>query len=474
MDYDVIVVGGGAAGLAAANSAAENGASVLIAEAGRKLGGSLALSGGVFYACCTSVQKQRGFEDSPEAMTSYILTLNQYKMDPAMVDVLSRKSGETLEWLIGLGVRFPPENLYVAGLDGALRGHRAAGRGAEIAEVLEGRLSGLANIDTAVNTRVRQLAFDPAHGVTGIVLDGEVVRARAVVLASGGFSANPEKVARLFPSASGFGDWYGYIGVSTNVGDGIDIGEAIGATITGHDRGAVLLTPNFSKDIEPYWPAWPIFVDREGNRFIDESKDYSVSPGAVLALRERECFAVFDEESRLLSRTNVASTDAKRVYAYSSWSAERIAEMVEAGKVATADTLEQLGVEIGVNGAALAATAARLNESYDRDGTDRQFFKDPSFVRPVRTPPYYAVRLRPAVIGTTHVGVKCLPGTEVLGRDGLPIPGLYAAGETVGNVLGERYAGGGNSIANSVTFGRIAGAGAAAHAKAVKAARENA
>src|SRR5690606_17277260 len=127
-------------------------------------------------------------------------------------------------------------------------------------------------------------------------------------------------------------------------------------------------------------------------------------------------------------------------------------------------SLAELGGRIGINGQALEETARRYNAGIDIDGEDHQFFKDRSFVRPVRKPPFYAIRLRPAVIGTTHTGVKCLPTTDVVGVGGSPIPGLYAAGETVGNVLGERYAGGGNSIANSVTFGRIAGAAAAARA----------
>lgn len=462
MDYDVIVVGGGGAGLSAAIMAAQAGARVLVLEAGERVGGSTALSGGVFYAAATSVQRARGIEDDPLAMFRFYMTINQYKIDPAMVRTLCQQCAGALEWLISLGVDFPPENLYSSSLDGAMRGHRAAGRGEEIIEVLDRVASGHPGIDIVVRSRVSDLVAGLSGGVAGVVLDGESVAAKAVVLATGGFSANRELLARLAPRMTKYGDWVRNTGARTSLGEGLVMGEKHGAVITGHDHVSMQLTPNFSKDFEPYMPEWLIWVDARGLRFIDETVDYSISPKVVDELPEHQCFAIFDEAARLVARQHVAVGDAKRIYDYSSWSGERLAEMADQGRVFRADTLENLAEMAGIHGPALVTTVERVNADYNAGVEDTQCFKPIKYLKPILTPPFYAVLLRPSVVGTTCAGLRCDPACHVLGQDGRPIPGLYAAGETVGNVIGERYAGGGNSIANAITFGRIAGSNAAA------------
>jgi fumarate reductase flavoprotein subunit len=127
-DYDVVVIGTGAAGLSAAALAAENGASVLMVEAAERTGGSSALSGGVFYAAGTSLQREAGIaDDSTEAMYQYYMTLNQYKLEPALVRTLCKQSTQAFEWLRAIGVGFTIDNLYASGVDKVRRGPRASG-----------------------------------------------------------------------------------------------------------------------------------------------------------------------------------------------------------------------------------------------------------------------------------------------------------------------------------------------------------
>ena len=122
-DYDVIVIGGGAAGMSTAISAHERGARVLLFEGETKLGGSTALSGGWFFAAGTSVQRAAGIhDDTPQAMFDYYAQVNQWRIDPPVVRRLCENAGAALEWLVSLGVVFPPKNLKRSGMETIARG----------------------------------------------------------------------------------------------------------------------------------------------------------------------------------------------------------------------------------------------------------------------------------------------------------------------------------------------------------------
>ncbi len=144
------------------------------------------------------------------------------------------------------------------------------------------------------------------------------------------------------------------------------------------------------------------------------------------------------------------------------WTTDRLDEQIENRKIVKADTLDELALQVGIDPAALATTVAKYNADCAR-GTDTAFFKDGSVMRPIATSPFYAREVRTAIVCLTSTGLRIDPDARVLDKADRPIAGLFAAGETTGGVLGERYIGGGNSIANAIVFGRIAGASAAAH-----------
>ncbi len=462
-DYDVIVVGGGGAGMAAAIEAADAHATVALIEADEKLGGSTALSGGVYYAAGTSVQEARGITDSVDAMFEYYMTLNQYRVDASLARTLCENAAKDLEWLIELGANFPPSELYSSGVESVPRGHPAAGRGAEIAEVLDRTVS-KRNVDVVLNSRLTDLVVDTAGAVRGIKTGDAVITANAVVLATGGFGANPYFLNKYYPDAASQAEKVWYIGNEHCLGDGLVLGEQAGADIVGFNRGLLLTTPNFKKELEVFVPGWLVYINREGRRFVNEMAEYAVMSGVIAAQTGGSCFAVFDDEARKTAKPNKQYEDAFAAGIISlNWVTDEIDSQLKTGKVLQADSFAELEEKCGIRPGSLNATLTRYNADIE-EGGDSMFFKSHEEMKPVSTPPYYAVEIFPAIVCLTSTGLRINKRTQVLDTRGQVIEGLYAAGETTGDVLGERYIGGGNSIANAIVFGRIAGQQAALQA----------
>ena len=457
-DYDVIIIGAGGAGLSAAVSANALGGRVLLVEAGSQIGGSTALSGGVFYAAGTSLQREAGIaDDTSDAAYHYYMTLNQYKIDPALVRRLCDDAPQTFEWLRAIGVSFTVDGLYASGVDKIRRGHRAEGGGAAITQALEGQLSGK-GVDIALNTRVSTLLIEQER-VAGITVDGENIRSEAVVMATGGFGANPTMLEALYPDAAAHGGLHWYIGAPTCRGDGITMATATGAKVTTPNRGLLLLTPGFAKDLESYLPGWLMMVNRDGRRFIDETIEYSVLSAALNEQTDRECFGIFDESARAEAKTT-------RHRPAPNWTADRLQDFANSGLLKRAGTLDDLAAMIDVPPATLATSVARYNRNADTS-RDSDFFKPNPMLRPIRTPPFYAARIRAAIICWTGTGLRIEVDAHVLDAADRPIPGLFAAGETTGGMFGECYASGGASIGNAIIFGRVAGHNAMRNAKGI-------
>ena len=452
-DYDVVVVGGGGAGLAAAIAAAGAGYRVLLAESQARLGGSTRLSGGVFYAGGTSVQAARGIVDSPAAVFHHYLTLNQWDVDAGVVARFCDLGPAALDWLIGLGVDYPPADLYQSGVDPVLRGHKPVGRGEAIVDALAASLKGLP-IDVALGNRVDGLVVEEGR-VRGVRARGEELSADAVVLTTGGFGQARDLIERYYSDAAAHGEWTWSMAAPGSRGDGLTLGEAVGAAITGHNRGLLLATTGFFRGHEPVTPGWLVYVDREGQRFVDELASYAVMSG-VMKRHGGVCWAILDEATRVAAVDPVGGRPT-------SWTADVLAERAERGRVARAATVAGLATAIGVDAAGLEGTVERYNTDCAL-GRDRDLFKDPSAMRPIAAPPFYGVEVRPAVVMLTSTGLRIDTDARVLDRAGRPIGGLFAAGETCGNVLGERYVAGGNAIANAIVFGRVAGESAATSA----------
>lgn len=190
---------------------------------------------------------------------------------------------------------------------------------------------------------------------------------------------------------------------------------------------------------------------------MDEDAPYAVSPG-LFEYHDGFAWAVFDEEARL----NLPE-------GYADWNASNIAVEADAGRVLRSESLHGLAEMTGMDANTLTASVERFNSTLAGSGVDPDFLRhetlrakdaDPH-LNAVSTAPYYAVKMIPGELVCTHTGLQIDDKARVRDEQGHTVAGLYAAGEAAGGILGERYVGGGNSVAHAVTIGRIAGLDAA-------------
>ncbi|MDX2381356.1 MAG: FAD-dependent oxidoreductase [Acidimicrobiia bacterium] len=463
-DIDVLVVGSGAAGLSAALSAREAGAErVLVAEGGDVVGGSSRLSGGLIMGAGTRHQAAAGIADDTDALYHDYMQANRWDVDAAVVRRFCDMSGVVVDWLADLGVEFH-ERLVRGGDELVPRVHVPVGSGQAVIDVLH-RHCRERDVDIALGRRVDRLLVsdDPVDegAVRGVAVGDDEITAASVVIATGGFGASHEMLAAHFPSAAAT-EWAWYIGADGARGDAIDLAGQVRAQLTGHDRGLRLLDVGFDHVFEAFLPGWLVMVDREGRRFIDETAPYGMIDSAVRAHGD-SAFVIFDDAT-----LHAAAGEDQWSYSIPGhpritsphWNPDIVEQMIVSGRVRTAPTISDLADLLHIPADALAGTVERYNLAAQL-GADLQCAKDPKFLAPVSSPPFYGAELRPATVCSTAYGLRITPDARVVGTDGRPIRGLFAGGECTGGVVGAQYVGSGNNYANCVVMGNIAGRSAA-------------
>ena len=376
----------------------------------------------------------------------------------------------TLEWLMSIGVAYPERiahkpkqpvfnssveggGLYAAGVEWPPRGHCPAEGGSVYIEAMENRRAVL-GVELVLNTRVQELLVEDG-AVRGVIVAGEVLRSHAVLLACGGITrAGPEVLKAWFPEVydtlpPGYHPTPG--SAPGHRGDGIRMARQVGADVIGKNCGLSVcgpFLPNHKGGFPGYQPTSLVYVNGKGQRFAAETAPYAVMPGLVKA-QDHKTWGIFDEAARLRS-------DPSKGGLAQGWDPQFVLDSVASGDIIMGETLEVLAARLGMRPGALRVTIEQFNEDLTA-GRDRWFLRSMEELHPIAQGPFYAFPYRQTGCILTGVGPRIDPDAHVLDEDGRIVPGLFAAGEAGAGVLGERYVGGGNSVANAITMGRVAG-----------------
>ena len=446
----VLVLGSGLAGCAALLAAAEAGQYAVLLEKTSEIGGSTVKSAGLSAFAGTPEQLAQGIADSVELLRKDLLEVGRHVNDERLVDLYCDHQLETYEWLTGHGVVYG--EVHAASGQSAPRSH-PTDTTAMLVHLLKaaGRLGARLVLDAPAQRLVREggrvvgVDVRTAQGTHRVLAD-------AVVIATGGFSQNPELLTRFAPQME-HALRAGGVGCE---GDGLLMAWQLGAGVVDmpYIKGTYgnFHEPHPDEDgtgiLAVYKGA--IAVNREGRRFVDESRNYKEIGDAALAQPGVTTLQVFD--ARVLD----ATSDEVPIYDFGG--RER------AGMLVRADTVEELEAKLGLPEGELVATVADYNASI-RSGRPDPLGRahlsgavgEPF---PLERAPFYA-HPSGTVVLATYCGLTVDTHLRVLDVFGQPIERLYAAGEVIGGFHGAGYMTG-TSIGKAGIFGRLAGQHAAA------------
>jgi fumarate reductase flavoprotein subunit len=468
--HSLIVIGGGGAGLPAALAAAEHGLSdILVLEKRSIAGGNASRAWGLF-AIESPVQKQALVADSKEEFFHEYMDWAQWKIDPRIIRAYLWKSGDTIQWLEKKGIQFDLPR-YVPGKNPPVW-HVPEGRGAHMMKVLAEKCAEM-KVSISLNTTCKKILFDETGKFEGVTVEKEgkqfILKAKALIIATGGFGGNAELLKKY---CSYYDEHVHCIGIPYS-GDGWQMASSIGAASEGlgqlliewphvhGDPGSIL----DSITREPY----TVYVNKKGNRFIDETKSWHAfeCPNAIIRQPEKAGYILFDDAMRRsieesgvsLGRGN--NREAVRRGIPGLGDQLKAISLTNPANFKMSNSWADIADWIGADPGQLQTSVDVYNSFADR-GYDGEFCKDRRYLLPLRNPPYYAIKGELIFLHTLG-GLKINERMQVLNQNDNPIPGLYAAGVDTGGWVPETYSDkfSGTAFGYSVNSGRIAGENAA-------------
>ncbi|EST90852.1 hypothetical protein T233_00123 [Vagococcus lutrae LBD1] len=446
--FDVVVVGSGGAGFSAAIEAKEAGKSVVLIEKMPAVGGNTLISGAEMNVPNNWVQEKLGIKgDSPEKMAEDTIKGGDELGDPHMIQVMTENALDAATWLKDdIKVEFLDDQLFQFGGHSYKRALIPKGHtGQEVITKFRAKADKL-EIPIKLNTTAKEL-IQENNRITGVKAEnkeGQMITYKAkngVILTTGGFGSNVEMRKKYNEKMD---ESYMSTVTEGSTGDGIIMAEAVGADLTNMENiqtypicnpktGVISLLADTRFD-------GAILVNQEGKRFVEELERRDVISNAILEQTGGYTYQLWNDDINKISGTmKVHEAEYE--------------ELLKQKMIVKADTLEEAAAFFDIDIQNLKETVKKVNQ-YAKDGKDEEFNHRGELVSLAKGP-YYIEKAAPSVHHTMG-GLVINDKTEVLNKDGQPIPGLYAAGELTGVIHGSNRLGG-NAITDIIVFGRIAG-----------------
>ena len=455
LSADVIVVGGGGAGMAAATRLAQLGKSVILVEKSGFLGGAISVSGGNQVVMGSQLQIDNGVaDDSVESMVADFEANGTNKNNKEILTLFAENVGATTDWLVAnCGITFE-EGLHQLGEYSHNRELAYTGGGAGFAEAMRKAVEE-AGVQVLLNTKAESLIADngTVTGVKAASSDADyTLTAGDVVLATGGYGANKDMLTDEMKSAL-------YYGPASSTGEGIQMAQAVGAQTANMEYGkrypnGIEVSEGMAKSTIAGnivgWTMSAILVNKDGNRVVNEKASNRTILEEELKQEGGELYLLLDAETFEAWKAKLAPAGI---------SDADIEKYLEANGTTTpvfahGETLEEAAAAAGINADNLKATVEKYN-GFVAKGSDDDFGRAATYLtKTIGEGPYYIVEQKPR-FATTMGGLVINTSMQVLNEAGEPISGLYAAGENCGQVMGDDSPSGANN-AWALTSGKLA------------------
>jgi fumarate reductase flavoprotein subunit len=465
---NVVVIGAGGSGMAAALTLAEAGAKVAVFEKMPFAGGSTNYVEGI-YAVESEMQRRRNIKATRDEGFRQLMEYSHWRADPGLVRAVVDKTADTIAWLERHGVEFLEPSADWLG--GPRVWHLFKGFGRDMIKILVADAM-RKGVNIHYETKAKRLLREGGGGpVTEVIVEGKDgaesrVEASAVVIATGGYSNNKEWIKKY----TGFDLDVNLFSVGRydKTGEGIEMAWRVGAA----EEGIGVLLFNIGmppRTIEPGGHMLgaigqpSLWINQQGVRFCDETIiENMIHTGNAMSRQPgRYAFRIFDEEMKRhleihggfnIGNYSPPGTPLTKLDV-------EIRAAVEKGSrfVFVADTMESLSDKMGIDRGVFRKTVEIYN-GFCAKGRDEQFAKDPVHLRPVKSPKFYAFKCHMDFLCTLG-GIRIDEKTEVLDAEGKIIPGLYAVGCDAGGMYGDSYDLAASGIGSSFALnsGRIAG-----------------
>lgn len=454
--YDVVVIGAGGAGFSAAIEAKNAGANVVLLEKMPAVGGNSLISGAEMNAAKNWVQPKLGInDDSPELHAEDTYKGGDMKGDMNVIKVMTHNALDAAKWCRDyLGVRFEDDNLFFFGGHSRKRALIPVGHtGTEFITKFQAKADEL-GIPIITNMKAEELIKDKSGRVVGVkaTMNGASYTFNAkggVVLATGGFGANPEMVKKYNPKID---ERFKTTDAPGTTGEALYMAERAGAQLVnmGYLQTYPICDP-ISGVIELIADArfdGAIMLNQEGKRFVEELQRRDVLSEAILKQTGGYCWVLWNDKIGSISNTVKEHPTEYEAF-------------TKQGIMATCDDLKCVADFTKIPFDSLKGTVNRVS-SMTGKGNDKDFNHRSGLVDMTQGK-YYVIKAVPSVHHTMG-GVRINEKAQALTAEGKAIPGLWAAGEVTGVTHGTNRLGG-NAYTDIIVFGRIAGKAAAEAAK---------